>query len=69
MREWVEQWRRTSQIGLLISSCQTSEKVSDKAICPAAEAVCVPAHVVQPGFLQPKQLHRLHAQSSLGQSC
>ena len=34
-----------------------------------AEAVCVPAHLALPGSLQAKQLHHLHAQLSLGQSC
>ena len=33
------------------------------------EAVYVPAHLVPPGSLQAKQLHHLHAQLSLGQSC
>ena len=34
-----------------------------------AEAVCVPAHLAPPGSPQAKQLHHLHAQLSLGQSC
>ena len=33
------------------------------------EAVCVPAHLASPGSPQAKQLHPLHAQPSLGQSC
>ena len=36
---------------------------------PAAEAVCVPEHLVPPGTPKAKQLHHLHAQLSLGQSC
>ena len=36
---------------------------------PAAEAVCVPAHLVLPGSSQAKQLCQLHAQLSQGQNC
>ena len=36
---------------------------------PVAEAVGVPAHLAPPRSLQTKQLHHLHAQPSLGQSC
>ena len=46
-----------------------SKKDSDRAITPAAEAVCVPEHLAPPGSPQAKQLHHLHAQFSLGQSC
>ena len=46
-----------------------SKKDSDRAITPAAEAIHVPAHLAPPGSLQAKQLHHLHAQLSLGQSC
>ena len=42
---------------------------SDRAITPAVEAVCVPEHLAPLGTLQVKQLHCLHAQFSLGQSC
>ena len=45
------------------------KKESRRAITPAAEAVCVPAHLVPPGSLQAKQLCHLHAQLSLGQNC
>jgi len=45
------------------------KKDSDRAITPAGEAVHVPAHVVLPGPLQAKQLHYLHVQIPLGQSC
>jgi len=45
------------------------KKASDWAITPAAEAVRVPAHLAPPGSSQDKQLHHLHAQPSLGQSC
>ena len=33
------------------------------------EAVCVPAHLALPGSPQAKQLHHLHTQLLLGQSC
>ena len=46
-----------------------SIKDSDQAITPAAEAVCVPAHLAPPGSPQTKQLRHLHTQPSLGQSC
>ena len=42
---------------------------SDRAITPATEAVCVPKHLAPPGSLQAKQLHNLHTQLLLGQSC
>ena len=45
------------------------KKDSDKAITPAAEAVCVPAYLVLPGSWQVKQLCHFQAQSSLGQRC
>jgi len=44
-------------------------KDSDRAITPAAEAVCVLAHLVLPGPPQAKQLHHFCVQLSLGQSC
>ena len=40
---------------------------SDRDITPVAEAV--PAHVVLPQSQRPRQLHHLHAQPSVGQSC
>ena len=53
------------------SDCQLqdSEEDSDRAITPTVEAVRVPAHLVLLGSQQAKQLRRLHAQLSLGQSC
>ena len=48
---------------------EARKKDFDRAITPAAEAVRVPEHFAPPGFLQAEQLHRLHAQLSLGQSC
>ena len=66
MPEWAEQWR-TIQTDPLISSCQRLEKDSDRAIAPAAEVVRVPTHLALPRSPQPKQLHRLHTQSSLGE--
>ena len=44
------------------------KKDSDRAITPAVEAVCAPAHLTPPGSPQAKQLHHLHAQPPLGQS-
>ena len=51
------------------SQLQETGKKTDRAIFAAAEAVRVPAHLAPPGSLQAKQLHHLHAQISLGQSC
>ena len=68
---WVELWRKTSQKGLLTPSYKTLQK--KEALCwgmtPAAEAVRVPALLMPPGSPQAKQLHHLHTQPSLGQSC
>ena len=46
-----------------------ARKKTGRAITPATEAVCVPAHLAPPGSSQAKQLRHLHAQLSLGQSC
>ena len=46
-----------------------SEKDSDRAITPGAEAVHVPAHLAPLGFPQARQVCHLYAQLSLGQSC
>ena len=51
------------------SDSQAGKKDSDRAMTPAAEAVRVPEHLMLPGSPQAKQLHHLHAQLSLGQSC
>ena len=48
---------------------EARRKDSDRAITPAAEAVCILAHLALPGPPQAKQLHHLRAQLSLGQSC
>ena len=69
MPEGAELWRKTGQRGFLIISYKRLGKNSDRAVTPATEAVCVPAHFTPPGFLQPEQLHNLHAQLSLGQNC
>ena len=45
------------------------KKDSDRAIILVAETTRVPAHLASPGSLQAKQLHHLHAQLSLEQSC
>ena len=69
MPEQAELWRKTAQRGLLIASYKRLKKKTDRAVTPATEAVCVPEHLAPPGSLQAKQLHHLHAQLSLGQSC
>ena len=72
MPERVKQWRKTAQRGLLIASYKRLKKdraITDRAITPAVEAVCVPEHVASPGSLQAKQVHHFHAQLSLGHSC
>ena len=69
MPELVELRRKSGQRGLLITGYKRLKKDSDRAITPAMEAVCVPAHLALPGSPQAKQLHHLHTQLSLGQSC
>ena len=69
MPEWVELRRNIGQRGLLITSYKGLKKDSDRTIINVVEAVCVSAHLVPPGSLQPKQLGHLHIQLSLGQSC
>ena len=69
MPELVELRRKSGQRGLLITGYKRLKKDSDRAITPAMEAVCVPAHLALPGSPQAKQLHHLHAHLSLGQSC
>ena len=50
MSEQVGQWRKTSQGGLLITTCQRLEKKdSDRAIIAIAETVYVPANLEPPG--------------------
>ena len=66
---WWELRRKSGQRGLLITGYKRLKKDSDRAITPAMEAVCVPAHLALPGSPQAKQLHHLHTQLSLGQSC
>jgi len=61
--------RKSGQRGLLITSYKRPKKDSGRAITPATEAVCVPAHLALPGSPQAKQLHHLQAQLSLGQCC
>ena len=69
MLEGAKLRRKTGQGGLLISSYRRLKKDSDRAITPAVEAVSVPAHLAPPKSLQAKQMHHLHTQLSLGQSC
>ena len=45
-----------------------TKKDSDRVITPAVEAVCVSAHLAQPGSPQAKQLCQLHVQLSLGRA-
>ena len=52
-----------------MSATRGSKKDSDRAITPAVEAFCVPAHLAPPASAQAKQLYHLHIQLSLGQSC
>ena len=56
---------KTGQIGLLITSYKRLKK-TDRAITPAAEVVCVLAHLAPRGYPHAKQLCYLHAQLSLG---
>ena len=48
---------------------QEAQKKTDRVKTSATEAACVPAQWAPPGFLQTKQLHHLHDQLSLVQSC
>ena len=52
-----------------MSATRGSQKDTDRTTTPAVEAVHVPTHLAPPGSPQPKQLHHLHTQHSLGQSC
>ena len=45
------------------------EENSGRAVVPAAEAVCVSAHLVPQGSPQAKKLHHLHVPLTLGKSC
>ena len=47
---------------------EAQKKDFDRAITPAAEAVCVSAHLASSGSPQAEQLCHLHAQLSLEQS-
>ena len=53
----------------VIASYKRLRKDPGRAITPATEAVCVPEHLAPPGSPKAKQLHHLHNQLSLGQSC
>ena len=68
MPEWVQLWRKTGQRGLLIASYKRLKTDSDRARTPAVEAVHVSSHLALPEFPQPKQLHHLLTQPSLGQT-
>ena len=61
--------RLAKQATLRLISPQRLRKKTDRAITPLAGAVCVPAHSVLPGSLQPKWLHHLHSQPTLEQNC
>jgi len=60
---------RLAKEAFWLPATRVLKKASDRAITPVAEAVHVPAYLMPPGSLQAKQLHHLHAQLSLGQSC
>ena len=51
----VELWENTGQRSLLIARYKRlkKKKDSDRAVTPAADAVCVPAHLVPPGHCPP----------------
>ena len=60
---------RLAREAFWLTATRGLKKDSDSAITPVAEAVHIPAHLAPPGSPQAKQLHHLHAQLSLGQSC
>ena len=65
---WPKQWRRTSQEGTLGVSCQRREKNPNRVISPVPMTTGFSALLAPPRLLQSKQLHHLHAQSSLEQT-
>ena len=69
MPELAEQRRKANQRPSDRQLPEAWKKDSERAVTPAAEATCVPAHLAPPGSARPKQLCHLHAQPSLGQSC
>ena len=66
--EWSYRERR-AQKTFWLPAIRGLKKDSERVITPVMEAVCIPEHLMLPGSLQAKQLHHLHAQLSLGQSC
>ena len=62
-------WAAVSGVAQSRTRLKRLSSSSSRAITPAVEAVCVTEHLALPGSLQAKQLHHLHAQLSLGQSC
>ena len=69
MPERAELRERPAKESFWSPAIKGSKKDSDRAMTLATKAVCVPAHLALPGSLPAKQLHQLHAQLSLGQSC
>jgi len=60
---------RMAKEAFWLPATRGSKKDSGKAITPAEEAVRVPTHLAPSESLQAKQLHHLHPQFSLEQSC
>ena len=59
---------RLAKEAFCLPTTRGSKKDSDRVITPAVEAVCVSAHLAQPGSPQAKQLCQLHVQLSLGRA-
>ena len=67
--EWAELWRNTAQTGLLIASYKRLKKrLWEGHNSCGGGSLCL-CTLVMPGSPQAKQLHLLHTQLSLGQSC
>ena len=60
---------RLAKEAFQLPATRGSKKGSDRTITPMAKSVRFSAHRVLPGSPQAKQLHHLHAQLPLGQSC
>ena len=67
--EWASYRERLAKKAFGSPATKGLKKDSDRAMTPAAETVCVPAHLAPPGTLQAKQLRHLPTQPSLGSSC
>ena len=60
---------RLAKEAFCLPATRGSKKDSDRVITPGVEAVHVPAQMAPPRSLKAKQLHHLHTQLSVGQSC